>query len=112
MCVTAVRFVVVMNIHEQWSLSLTMQMHLDGWETVQVHVREKRKWKKYPCAVRGNNFVQFRDNKVYIHVLHLSLKQLPHTLCMKGYQNHVLCTCIYYYRVSRLTLVSRECYRF
>ena len=35
-----------------------------GWETVQVHVREKRKWRKYPCTVRGNSFVQFKDNKV------------------------------------------------
>ena len=39
-------------------------MHLDGWESVQVHVREKRRWKKYPCAVRGKSFVQFKDNKV------------------------------------------------
>ena len=29
------------------------QMQHDGWETVNVHVREKKKWKKYPCAVRG-----------------------------------------------------------
>ena len=39
-------------------------MQLDGWESVQVHVREKKKWKKYPCAVRGKSFVQFKDAKV------------------------------------------------
>ena len=42
------------------------QMQHDGWETVNVHVREKKKWKKYPCAVRGDSFVQFKDNKVRV----------------------------------------------
>ena len=44
-----------------------LQMHLDSWDPVQVHVREKRKWKKYPCAIRGNSFVQFKDSKVWTH---------------------------------------------
>ena len=42
------------------------QMQHDGWETVNVYVKEKKKWKKYPCAVRGNSFVQFKDNNVRV----------------------------------------------
>jgi hypothetical protein len=47
-----------------------------GWETVQVHVREKRKWRKYPCAVRGNSFVQFKDNKCTSEVTRLAATEL------------------------------------
>ncbi len=33
-------------------------------ETVIVQVREKKRWKKYPCTVRNDSFVQFKDSKV------------------------------------------------
>ena len=36
----------------------------DTWQSVQVQVREKKKWRKYPCAVRGKDFIQYKDNKV------------------------------------------------
>lgn len=32
--------------------------------SVQLHVREKKKWKKYPCCIRDNQFIQFKDPKV------------------------------------------------
>lgn len=31
---------------------------------VVLHVREKKKWRKYPCTVRNNCFIQFKDAKV------------------------------------------------
>ena len=55
---------VVVMPHELCVLQIENKREDHGWETVQVHVREKRKWRKYPCAVRGNSFVQFKDNKV------------------------------------------------
>ena len=64
--------------------TLLLQMHLDGWESVQVQIREKKKWKKYPCAVRGNSFVQFKDNKVCTHThthTHTVLSIYIHTQC-------------------------------
>ncbi|CAI8051664.1 Arf-GAP with Rho-GAP domain, ANK repeat and PH domain-containing protein 1 [Geodia barretti] len=51
-------------------------MHQDGWESVQVHVREKKKWKRYPCAVRGKSFVQFKDNKCTNEVVRLAVSEL------------------------------------
>jgi len=33
-------------------------------ESVNLHVREKKRWKKYFCAVRGGHFIQFKDSKV------------------------------------------------
>lgn len=31
---------------------------------VVLHVREKKKWRKYPCTVRNGCFIQFKDAKV------------------------------------------------
>ena len=62
------RWIVILTTEEakreKIAVLLSFQMHQDGWESVQVHVREKKKWKRYPCAVRGKSFVQFKDNKV------------------------------------------------
>ena len=33
-------------------------------DAVQLHVREKKRWKKYPCCVRDTFFIQFKDPKV------------------------------------------------
>ena len=66
-------------------------MQRDGWETVQVHVREKRKWKRYPCAVRANSFIQFKDNKVCV-------KSLFVNYCGRG-----LYTCVQNPRLVRVS---------
>lgn len=29
-----------------------------------LQIREKKKWKKYPCTVRNDCFIQFKDPKV------------------------------------------------
>ena len=46
------------------SMVTSPQMDQDSWECVPIYVREKKKWKKYPCAIRGNNFIQFKDLRV------------------------------------------------
>ena len=33
-------------------------------EPVMLQIREKKKWKKYPCTVRNDCFIQFKDSKV------------------------------------------------
>lgn len=45
-------------------------MLLSG-ETVLLHVKEKKKWKKYPCCLRDNQFVQFKDPKVCMQFRYL-----------------------------------------
>ena len=35
---------------------------------VSLHVREKKKWRKYPCTVRNNHFIQFKDVKVCLDI--------------------------------------------
>ena len=37
---------------------------LSNGQTVMLHVKEKKKWKKYPCCLRDNQFVQYKDSKV------------------------------------------------
>ena len=39
------------------------QMSYSG-ECLHLFVRERRKWKKYPCCVRDGYFIQFKDGKV------------------------------------------------
>ena len=34
---------------------------------VVVYIREKKKWRKYPCTVRNNCFIQFKDAKVGVN---------------------------------------------
>jgi hypothetical protein len=33
-------------------------------ETVVLHVKERKKWKKYPCCLRDHHFILFKDAKV------------------------------------------------
>ena len=33
-------------------------------EAVTVNLREKKRWRKYPCVVKSNHFVIYRDAKV------------------------------------------------
>ena len=41
---------------------------------VTLHVREKKKWRKYPCTVKNAHFIQYKDTKVlYYHDLNTSL---------------------------------------
>ncbi len=37
-------------------------------EVVAVHVREKKRWKKFPCCVKSNYFIQYKDSKVRVIV--------------------------------------------
>ena len=36
----------------------------DSSEAVTINLREKKRWRKYPCAVKSNHFVIYRDTKV------------------------------------------------
>ena len=45
-------------------------------ECLHLFVREKRKWKKYPCCVRDGYFIQFKDGKVLYVIAVYSLVQL------------------------------------
>ena len=46
------------------SLSSSIQIDTVGESCVNLQVRERKKWKKYPCAVKAGHFVQYRDPKV------------------------------------------------
>ena len=53
---------------------------------VTVHVREKKKWRKYPCTVRNNSFIQFKDAKVPLIISFVdkkaNYKTVIHLLCV------------------------------
>lgn len=36
----------------------------DSTEAVTVNLREKKRWRKYPCVIKSNHFVIYRDTKV------------------------------------------------
>ena len=47
-------------------------------QCIQLHVQEKKKWRKCPCCVRDNSFVIYKDSKVstnLVVVVFLSLHQ-------------------------------------
>ena len=33
-------------------------------EAIMVNLREKKRWRKYPCVVKSSHFVIYRDSKV------------------------------------------------
>ena len=37
---------------------------MESNEAVMVNVREKKRWRKYPCAIKSNHFLIYRDSKV------------------------------------------------
>ena len=48
-----------------FSAVFLLQMSESG-EAVMVNLREKRRWRKYPCVVKSNHFVIYRDSKVVV----------------------------------------------
>ena len=64
-CVHSCTFVCVCvcEVHIRLKMLFFLQMS-DSGEAVMVNLRERKRWRKYPCAVKSNHFVIYRDSKV------------------------------------------------